>query len=208
MTDLHLFFDNWGLGLVFIVGFAEFVGFPVAGVPFMIAAGSLAATQGYSFIAVMLTAAAGVWLADGVWFRRAHSNAAQVIDVACGLASNPRVCVTHVQRKLTKRGPVFLVLAKFIPGVGNLSASAAGLGGMSPSVFWPVNALAALMWSTFLLGLGWVFSHRIDPLLGRASADSQITIAVIVGLVLMATVWRVYKVRLHTGLHVREGKGR
>ncbi len=208
MTDVHVFFDNWGLPLAFFVAFAEFVGFPVAGVPLMIAVGSLASTQGFSFIAVTLTAAAGVWLGDLLWFRAAHRDAPRVINVACGLASNPRVCVTHVQRKLTAAGPGFLVVAKLIPGVSNLAASAAGLSEMSRSVFLPVNAVAALLWATMLVGAGWVFSGWVDRGLGWLAAYGRIGIVVMAALIVMATVWRVYKVRLHTGLHVREGKGR
>lgn len=208
MTDLHLFFDSWGLPLAFLIGFAEFVGFPVAGVPFMIAVGSLSATQGYAFIPVILTAAAGVWIADAIWFRSAHMNAGRVIDVACGLASNPYVCVTHVQRKLLQTGPLYVVTAKLTPGVGNLTASAAGLAGMNPHVFLPLNALAALLWSTLLVGMGWVFSGLLDRGLGWLASYGQVTIAAMATLIVVATVWRVYKVRLHTGLHVREGKGR
>ncbi len=208
MTDLHLFFESWGLPLAFLIGFAEFAGFPVAGVPFLIAAGSLSATQGYDFIPIALTAASGVWTADALWFRAGHRKAGRVIDVACGLASNPFVCVTHVQRKLAASGPAYLITAKLIPGVGNLTAAAAGLGGMSPQVFLPVNAAAALVWATLLVGAGWVFSPLLDRGLGWMGAYTRVTVIVIALLVVAATIWRVYKVRLHTGLHVREGKGR
>lgn len=208
MTDLHLLFDQYGLAIVFAIGFAEFVGFPVAGVPFMIAAGSLAATQGFSFLAVVVLGAAGAWIGDALWFKNAHDNPTRVINVACGLTSNPKVCVTHVQRKVLLSGQAYLVFSKLIPGIGNLSASAAGLGSVAGSKFLPVNAAATLLWSVVLLGIGWSFSAQIDPLLGRLTAHSQITLSVVLGLVLAATVWRVYKVRLHTGLHVREGKGR
>ncbi|NND02244.1 MAG: hypothetical protein HKN91_05605, partial [Acidimicrobiia bacterium] len=165
-------------------------------------------TQGFSFLLVALLGAAGAWIGDALWFKNAHDNPSRVINVACGLTSNPRVCVTHVQRKVLLSGQTFLVFSKLIPGIGNLSASAAGLGNVAASKFLPINAAATLLWSVLLLGIGWVLSARIDPLLGRLSAYSQITLSVVLALVLAATVWRVYKVRLHTGLHVREGKGR
>lgn len=208
MTDFHVFFDEWGLLAVFLIGFAEFIGFPVAGIPLMLAAGSLAATQGFSFIPVVLTAAAGAWVADAIWFRRATQDAARVIDIACGLASNPRVCVTHVQRRMLQAGPVFVVSAKLIPGVGNMSAAAAGLAEMSPAVFLPVNAAAAVLWAGAFMGAGWVFSSYIDQAIGLIAVYGQQSAIAAVALIVVATIWRVYKVRLHTGLHVREGKGR
>ena len=208
VSDIHLLFDAWAVPLVFLLAFGEFVGFPVAGVPLLVAAGALSHTLGFPWIGMVFVAALGAFLADYLWFRFARADPATVIDIACGLSSNPSACVTDVQRRVTRHGPNYVMIAKLLPRASNLIAPAAGLAAVPGSVFVPRAAAGALLWSVLVMSVGWIFAPWIDAALRQLTAFGlQIGVGM-VGLIVLALLWRVHKVRLHASRHVRDGRGR
>jgi len=208
VTDLHVVFDSWGMPLVFLIAFAEFAGFPVAGVPLLLVAGALAKVQGVSVLGLIVLAVIGGLLADYIWFRYARQYPAYVVDMACGLSSNPSACTTHVQRRVVSYGTRYIAIAKILPRSSNLIAAAAGLAEVRGTVFLALDALGLVLWSTLVLGTGWLLASPIDRVIGRLSPVMPFVVGVLIVLVMAATMWRVHKVRVHTGMHVREGKGR
>ena len=60
------------------------------------------------------------------------------------------------------------------------------------------------MWT----GLGWVASSRASRALPLIETYRLYVVAAAVALMVLAGVWRVHKVRLHKGLHVRDGRER
>lgn len=208
MTDIHLLFDAWGIPLIFLVAFAEFIGLPVAAVPLLVIAGGLGNALDYPWLALVMVAFLGGFIADYLWFRYGRSDPARAVDVACGLSSNPRACTTRVQRTFSRLGPAFIVRAKLLPGSSNLIAVVAGLEAVPGAVFLPRIAVGGVLWSALVITIGWVLRGPIEIAVGLMVGNEQVILAALAGVVLLATVWRVHKMRTHASLHVRDGRGR
>jgi membrane protein DedA with SNARE-associated domain len=197
--------------LFFGIGFLEFIGAPVAGVPALVAAGALASTGGSDPLLLVTLTAAGGLSADGVLFALARWRGRSMVDAACGLSSNPRSCIYAVLRRVERLGAPFLLGAKFVPGAGNMVAPAAALAGMSAPGFLGLDAAALLLWSTAYTALGWVFADQVGSVLGILAGWGAWTVAALVLLVAAAGVWRILKVQAHTRAHAamaeEEGEG-
>jgi len=205
---LQDFFVQWGYLVFFVLGFAEFVGVPIASVPFMVMAGALAASSSLSLPLVPLSVTAGALLADAIWYWAGRSRGKWMVDAACGLSSNPLACVLKVQKNLLKIGPRYILAAKFTPGAANLIAPAAGLAQLPPGRFFPMAGVALLLWSTLITGLGWAFSGQVELVILLILHFSQTVGVAILLLILTAGLWRIQKVRRHKGTHVRMGHAR
>ncbi len=208
MTDLQLLYDEWGAWLVLGVAFAEFIGVPVAALPVLVLAGSLAPTVGAPFWVIPAVAVLGAFPADVVWFTLARHRGRVVVDRACGLTSNPAACVTVVRRRVAEAGPGFFVVAKLLPGVSNLVAAAAGLAHLPPTRFLGLNLVALSLWACLWSGVGWGMSGQLVRFMPLLDQNLHYALAGAVVLMVAAGVWRVHKVRLHKGLHVRDGRAR
>ncbi len=208
MTDLQLLYDQWGVWLVLGVSFAEFIGVPVAAVPVLFLAGALAPTVDAPYWAIPAIAVLGAFPADYIWFKLARHRGRWVVDRACGLTSNPTACVTFVRRRVNDAGPGFFALAKLLPGVSNLVAAAAGLAHLPATRFLTLNLLALGLWASLWSGLGWILSGQLARFMPLLDQNLHYAVGGAVALVAAAGVWRVHKVRLHKGLHVRDGRAR
>ena len=208
MLVLQDFFAQWGYAVLFGLGFSEFIGVPIASVPFMVLAGGLAASGDMSLLLAALAVTGGGLLADAVWYWAGRRRGKWMVDAACGLTSNPFSCVIKVQKTLQKLGPRFILAAKFTPGAANLIAPAAGLAELPPRRFFPLAGVALFLWATLIVGLGWIFHAQAELVIRLILAYSQVVLLGMLALILAAGVWRLQKVRRHKGLHVRMGRSR
>jgi membrane protein DedA with SNARE-associated domain len=201
MEQLTLLFEQHGYFFLFGLGFLEFIGAPIAGVPMLIAAGGLAAAGGISIYGTIVAAAAGGFFADIIWYSTARWRGRGLVDSVCGLSSNPKACVLGVEKKLASLGPGYLLPAKFIPGVGNLVAAASGFAPVSFGAFLLLDGLGVLAWASVFSGLGWVFSAQVELAVSWAG---QFVLWLVAGggaLMGAAGAWRVMKVRMHRAGH-------
>jgi len=193
--------DTYGMLLLFAVGFAEYAGVPIASVPVLIAAGSVARIGGLPMPPIILGAAAGGLAADALWFWLARRKGQGLVNVACRLSPNPRVCIGGVAARVERVGAPYVLTAKFLPGAGNLIAAAAGLGGMRPGTFLGLDAVALMAWGFAYAGLGWVFSDQVESIIMVAGAYSRWLIVLAVGLVGVGATYRYLKSRHHAAVH-------
>ena len=174
METATVLLEGYGYWLLLAVGFAEFVGAPIASVPVLIVAGAAAANGALSLPGAALAAAFGGLLADSGWYGLSRWRGQRLVNTVCNLTSNPKSCVLTVSARLETVGPAFVLPSKFIPGTGNLVAAAAGLAGMRPAVFLVSDAAALTMWA-----------------------------AAAAALILGALIWRHVRARMHREPHRR-----
>lgn len=205
MTDtLISYLSSYGYLTVLGVGFAEYVGVPVATVPVLVAAGGLGPAAGLSLPVVAISAAAGGLAADLGWYTLVRMRGAAIVDAACGLSSNPTACVVNLEERVARLGPAFVVPAKFVPGAGNLVAPAAGLAGMSAVVFAASDALGLLLWAGAYVTLGALFASQIEGMIEIVSRYQQWALVGAAALVLAAAVWRGARVLFHKRAHAEK----
>lgn len=152
---------------------------------------------------IVLATATGGLTADALIYFLTRSKGDLMVDIACGLTSNPTACVLSVSRKLERAGDRYILFGKFLPGIGNLIARASALAGVPPGRFLSRDAVALLLWASAYTALGWVFADKVKPLLAWAVRSVDIVLAVGIALIVGAGLWRVIRVRLHTKEHGR-----
>ncbi len=116
MEPLALMLECYGYLLLFVVGFLEYAGAPIASIAVLVVAGALAAMGGIPLPGIVLAAALGGLTSDLIWYAAARTRGQRLVDVVCGLATNPMACVTVIERRIRAVGPLYLLPSKFIPG--------------------------------------------------------------------------------------------
>ncbi len=109
---------------------------------------------------------------------------------------SPPPASTRRRTYISKRGGVTLLIAKFVPGLGNVAAPIAGQSGMSYCRFFLWDLAGSVLWvETFLLAGRFFgdFAKRYSPpffhLLGRFAV---VVVILMVGVLL---IWRIVKQR-------------
>ncbi len=188
--------------MFFAVGFAEFVGVPIISVPVLIGGGAMVASGTLGCWGVVASVAAGGWLADLGWYSIGRRQGAWLIDVACGLSSNPMACLLTVKNRLSRLGTPYIVLAKMLPGSGNIIAVAAGLAGFGLLRFVLADGASLILWAAIYTGTGWIFSDEVTPAIEWAVTYNR-AVVVVVMLIVLAAAFRLWKVRFHQKMHRR-----
>jgi membrane protein DedA with SNARE-associated domain len=201
METLTTIFDTYGYGLLLAVGFAEYVGVPIASIPVLVGAGALAAGGGPNLIGVATAAALGGFLADAGWYGLARWKGSRLVGAACGLSSNPRACVVGVEDRVMRLGSLYVLTAKFLPGAANLIAPAAGYAAFSPLRFLALDAVALIAWAFVYSTLGWLFSGQVEVVIMATVAYSRWALLASLVLISSAGAWRFVKMRRHQAHH-------
>ena len=141
-------------------------------------------------------------LADLGWYSLGRRQGPWLIDVACGLSSNPMACLLTVKNRLSRLGTPYIVLAKMVPGSGNLIAVAAGLAGFGTLRFILAAAASLILWASIYTGTGWILSDRVAPAIEWAVTYNRAVVVVLI-LIVLAAAFRLWKVRLHQEAHRR-----
>jgi len=205
MDALLSFLEAHGYLTLFLLGFAEFAGLPVAAVPIVLAAGALAGSGVIDPVLVALCVAAGGLLADTAWYSLARWRGSALVDSACGLSANPRVCVLGVGARIERMGAPYLLAGKFIPGVSGMLAAAAGFARMGRRRFLFWDLLALSLWAGTYTGLGWILADDIGPLIAWAADHGDLVLALVALLVGAAGLARLLKLRGHGDHPVEAG---
>jgi membrane protein DedA with SNARE-associated domain len=201
MEQLALLLDQYGYALLFVVGFLEYAGAPIASVPVLVVAGALSAMGGPPLPGIVLAAALGGLLGDLVWYSVARWRGQGIVDTVCALSSNPMACIIGVQKRLKAVGPRYLLPAKFLPGAGNLVAAASGFSCLRLRTFLLMDGLGLLIWASVYGGVGWLFSAQVESAIEWASSFTIWLVAAGSALIAGAATWRIAKVHMHKAAH-------
>lgn len=207
MEQLASLLEQHGYWLIMAVGFAEYIGVPIASMPVVIVAGALASQGDFPWSAVVLSVAAGGFVADFIWYTAARWRGPQVMNRVCGLSSNPNACVIAVEHRIRALGPVFLIPAKFVPGAGNLAAAGSEFAGIGLRKFLVFDAVGLLVWATVLSSLGWIFADQVGLVVAQAMRFGRWVLLTALLAIATAAIWRVMKVRRHRRAHALERNG-
>ena len=203
MEQFAELFQTYGYPMLFLLGIVEFLGAPIAAAPVLMVVGAASIAGVLNPVLAVGSVAIGALLTESAWFGLARWRGRRLLDVACGLASNPRVCVLSFRDRVRKNGGRILIAAKFIPGSGSVPAFAAGLSGFDYRRFVLFDGLALLLWSTAYVVVGGVFHTQVEALAEGVSTHFAWVSGGLSALFVLAFVWRIRKVRLHRAMHAR-----
>ncbi len=197
------FFVQYAYAILFLWVLMEQLGVPIPSIPVLLTAGTLSATHrihaSYALADVVLACLA----ADSLWYYLGRRYGGAVLRLLCRFSLEASTCVAKTEDYFTRRGPVTLLFAKFVPGLSTLAAPIAGQTGMPYSRFVLWDLAGAVIWAETYLLAGRFFgdvaqkSERFFHLL------SHFAFGIFVLLVVSLMIYRVWKNRRFL-LEIRE----
>lgn len=183
MNTITQFLVSHGGFVLFFVGFAEQIGLPLPGAPFVIAAGALAASGRLSLLATIGWTALGCIVADAILFLLGHRGRARVLKVFPYLKGVQVKLERATLATTVLHGMRMLTLAKFVP-LGQVVAMHAGAMQVNRLRFLLVDAFCATLYATVYASLGFAFHNQLEQLvafLHKLGTVSWILIAFLAG---------------------------
>ena len=162
MNEILTFKARYGLLLLFAVVFIEQLGAPLPSPPFLLAAGGLAGIGKMNPVLALLLATLASLLADSIWFYLGRARGSRILRLLCRISIEPDTCVLRTENVFVRYGMRGVVFAKFIPGLGTVMPSLAGMYGVSIGRFVAFDGLGALLYSGCFLLLGFLFSNQLQ----------------------------------------------
>jgi membrane protein DedA with SNARE-associated domain/rhodanese-related sulfurtransferase len=184
-----------GYSLLFAMVLAEQLGAPIPAMPVLLALGALIGTGKYSFAGALSLSLAAALAADGAWYLVGRTRGSSVLKLLCRISLEPDSCVSSTRSWFKRLGGWALVIAKFVPGLGTLSAAMAGLSRMPWWKFLGADGLGGLLWAGAYLSLGYVFRAQLDDVAVYASRMGGWLIVVLGGGLALWIGWKYYQRR-------------
>jgi membrane protein DedA with SNARE-associated domain len=172
--------------------FAVFIGAAIEGETVVFLGGVLSHRHLLPYWTVALTASAGSFCADQIFFF-AGRYARQFPAVQAILR---RPAFARVNELLERYPTGFIFAFRFLYGLRTISPIAIGTSKIRTEKFVLLNATAALVWGPFISGLGYVFGQSIEQAIGFLPLHQHVLIALIGIIVVLAAVVAVRKYKL------------
>jgi membrane protein DedA with SNARE-associated domain/rhodanese-related sulfurtransferase len=151
------FFVKYAYLILFVWVLVEQVGIPVPSIPLLLTAGTLSATHKLSAMVALLCVLGACVLSDSMWYLLGRSYGNRVLKLLCRFSMEASTCVTKTEGYFTKRGPVTLLFAKFVPGLSTVAAPIAGQTGMPFGRFLLYDIAGSIIWAEAYLIAGRFF---------------------------------------------------
>jgi membrane protein DedA with SNARE-associated domain len=169
MQALLTFLIAHGHTVVFLWVLAAQAGVPVPVVPLLLAAGALAGAGDLGLAKLLVLSMLASLLSDYAWFLLGRRHGVRVLGLLCRISLEPDSCVRRTQRTFSARGPLTLVLGKFIPGLATVAPPLAGMVHMPTARFLLLDGAGALLWSLAWLLPGYLFHDQLEQLAANAA---------------------------------------
>src|SRR5215467_11642004 len=195
MSQTTQFLINHGLPLVFAAVFVEQLGLPLPALPWLLAAGALAASGKFNLPLGLIVTVIACLVPDAIWFYLGRYRGNQVLALLCRISLEPDSCVRRTQNVFTKYGMRGVFIAKFLPGMSTVAPPLAGMYGVSAPKFLSVDGLGAALYGICALGLGFFFSHQIDQIAAAISRIGGSALSLIAGIAVLYIAYKYWQRR-------------
>lgn len=144
-----------------------------------------------AYLPALIAAATGSFVADQLFF-------------ALGRRFRSHRYVRKVQRRpafqralaaFERRPTLFIFGFRFLYGLRTVSPIAIGTTSLSASRFMAINAVAAAVWGTVFVSLGYLFGQGIEAAFGRVKEVGLVLLPAFVVVALIGALVRVYRSR-------------
>ena len=187
------FFVHYAYPILFLWVLVEQLGVPIPSIPLLLTAGTLAGTQKLNLAAAVIPVLIACVIADSVWYFLGRRYGGAVLKLLCRFSFESDTCVNRTEGYFQRRGPVTLLFAKFVPGLGTVAAPIAGQTGMPYPRFLLWDLAGSVVWSLAYLLAGFFFgdiakrSQRFFGILGHFAV--AIFVLMVLGFMLQK-VWK------------------
>lgn len=193
MSEANHFLVNHGLPIIMGVIFLEQMGVPIPALPWLMAAGALAATGKFQLGLGLLVSVLACLAADFIWFYLGRYRGNKVLALLCRFSLEPDSCVSRTVNVFGRYGWRGVVISKFVPGMSTVTPPLAGMSRMSAGQFLLFDGLSSLLYCGLFLLLGYFFSNQIAQIgaaLAQIAGSTLRVIAIILVLYVAYKYWQ------------------
>jgi membrane protein DedA with SNARE-associated domain/rhodanese-related sulfurtransferase len=152
-----VFFVHYAYGILFLWVLVEQLGIPIPSIPVLLTAGTLSATHKVHASYALLVVLLACMIADSVWYVLGRRYGGSILRLLCRLSLEASTCVAKTEGYFSRRGPVTLLFAKFVPGLSTVAAPIAGQSGMPYGRFFLYDLAGSIIWAEAYLLAGRFF---------------------------------------------------
>ncbi|MGO8766460.1 MAG: VTT domain-containing protein [Limisphaerales bacterium] len=185
MNETPDFLVRHGATVLFAALFVEQVGIPLPALPWLLAAGALAAAGKMNWAVALSAATIGSLLADLIWFYLGRYRGQRVLNLLCRISLEPDSCVRRTENLFTRYGMPGVMVAKFVPGLSTLVPPLAGNAGVSTSRFILFDGLGSLLYGGGFILLGAFFSRQLNQIIHALASLGDSALGVLAGLAVL-----------------------
>ena len=192
MNNTNQFLISHGLPIVFGAVFLDQMGVPIPAVPWLLAAGALAASGKFHWFLALDLSVLACLIADFFWFYLGRHQGSRVLGFLCRMSLEPDSCVRRTVNLFTRYGWRGILVSKFVPGMSTLTPPLAGMSQMTSGRFLLVDTASSVLYSGAFILLGYLFSHEITQIAAALTnvGGSLVTVIVVVlGLYIIYKYW-------------------
>jgi membrane protein DedA with SNARE-associated domain/rhodanese-related sulfurtransferase len=180
---VHLLVE-YGLLAVFLNVLFDDGGLPLPAQPLLIVAGALVADGKLHLPTLWAAAVAGAFVADNGWYWIARRYGRRVLSILCRVSLSPDSCVRKTESLFSRVGPASLLIAKFVPGLGNVTVALCGVTRVGIWLFLPLELGAAMLHTGAAIFLGLLFHDAAAAVINTLGALGEYGL-VLIGLALV-----------------------
>ena len=157
-----VFFVHYAYMILFLWVLVEQAGIPIPSIPVLLTAGTLCATHRVHHLPALLSVLAACLIADSMWFALGRRYGGSVLKLLCRFSLEASTCVSKTEGYFSRRGPVTLLFAKFVPGLSTVAAPIAGQTGMPYPRFFIWDLAGSIVWAEAYLLAGRFFRRHCE----------------------------------------------
>lgn len=195
MHEILQFLVRHGYFALFAAVLLEQGGLPIPSSPFLLAAGAYAGTGHLRFSLAIGFAVLACVISDNLWFYLGRRRGNKMLHFLCRISLEPDSCVRRTENVFTRYGGRYLLVAKFIPGLGGISAPLAGVFKMPTSRFMLLDGLGSLLWAGAFTSLGYLFTNQLEDVARYAASFGGSLLVVIIAALGCFVVWKYFNRR-------------
>ena len=182
---------DFGTGAVFFSVLVTQLGVPVPAAPVLILAGTMAAGGEASYVNLLLAAVVATLFADSLWFTAGRMRGRRLLNSLVRFSLSLDTTIRVARNVFERHGAPILAVAKFVPGLGLMSAPLLGTTSMDVRLFLLWDTVGASLWAgTWLIG-GAAMHAQIAhfAMFVRANGWTIFDVLALAGLLFLAWRW-------------------
>ena len=189
------FFVQYAYAILFIWVLTEQLGIPIPSIPVLLTVGTLSATHRLHASFALGDVVLACLAADSLWYYLGRRYGGAVLRLLCRFSLEASTCVAKTEGYFTRKGPVTLLFAKFVPGLSTLAAPIAGQTGMPYARFVLWDLAGAVIWAETYLLAGRFFGDLAQKSARFFHLLSHFAFGIFLVLVASLMLYRVWKNR-------------
>jgi membrane protein DedA with SNARE-associated domain/rhodanese-related sulfurtransferase len=189
------FFVRHAYLILFAWVLVEQLGIPIPSIPMLLTAGTLSATHRLTLGLALAAVLGSCLLSDSMWYFLGRRYGGKVLRLLCRFSLEASTCVAKTEGYFTRRGPITLLFAKFVPGLSTVAAPIAGQTGMSYQRFLLYDLSGSAFWALCFLLTGRFFGDVAQRSHAFFAMLSHFAVAVFVLMVAGVIAYRIVKQR-------------